>query len=51
MDGGAGQTLDQRDFYPTSLQMNESCEAGSNGGVGHPLDQRYVNPINIVADE
>jgi hypothetical protein len=43
MDGGAGHTLDQRDFYPTSLQMNESCEAGSNGGVDNTLDQRYVN--------
>jgi glycosyltransferase involved in cell wall biosynthesis len=28
--GGAGHTLDQRQFYPSSLQMNESCEAGSN---------------------
>jgi hypothetical protein len=43
MDGGAGHTLDQRDFYdfyPTSLQMNESCEAigpikkGTNASYG-----------------
>jgi glycosyltransferase involved in cell wall biosynthesis len=43
MDGGAGHTLDQRDFYdfyPTSLEMNESCEAigpikkGTNASYG-----------------
>jgi hypothetical protein len=49
MGGGAGHTLDpERFFYPTSLQMNESCESGSNGGRQRRLmDQRHDNP-NIV---